>query len=83
MDEEYNEDQIGELHDQDIGAQDQVGQKLLEHAVDDFIEDKQGRFRALHKEFTDKDDPQIQARSMQFVKHADYYKPGEDPEEAD
>jgi len=81
MDEEYNEDKIGELHDVDIGAKDQVEKKLFSLAVDEFIEDKKGRFRELHKEYGATGDVQLLAKYEKNVIHEDQYLNGEDPEE--
>ena len=38
MDEEYDEDKIGELYEEDVDAKDQVDKKVLTDACDEFIE---------------------------------------------
>ena len=40
MEEEYNDDKIGELDEQQIEAQDLIQKKVIEDAVDEFIEEK-------------------------------------------
>jgi len=51
MDEEYDEDKIGELYEEDVNAKDQVDKKVLEEACDEFIEGTKQRFLGLVKEF--------------------------------
>lgn len=51
MDEEYNDNKIGELDEDQIEAQDLIQQKALDDAVDEFIEDKKQRFPDHYKEF--------------------------------
>ena len=51
MEEEYNDDQIGQLEEEEVDAEDQINQNQLEDAVDEFIDDKKRWFRKLHKTF--------------------------------
>lgn len=39
MDEEYDEDKIGELYEEDVEAEDKIDKKVLDDACDEFIED--------------------------------------------
>lgn len=56
MDQEYNEDQIGELSDTEVQQDDQIDQKVVHDAVNEFIEDKKGFFRHLHKNYAEEGD---------------------------
>ena len=51
MDEEYDDAQIGGLDGEEIEAAEQVQQKVLDEAVDEFIVDKKQRFPDHYKEF--------------------------------
>lgn len=51
MDEEYDEDKIGELMEEEVEAHDQIDKKVLDDACDEFIEDTKARFYGLAKEF--------------------------------
>lgn len=51
MDEEYDDAQIGGLDGEEIEAAEQVPQKALDEAVDEFIVDKKQRFPDHYKEF--------------------------------
>jgi hypothetical protein len=51
MDEEYNEDKIGGLDDEEIEVEEKIKAKDLDDAMDEFIEEKQARFTKLHTEF--------------------------------
>lgn len=53
MDEEYNEDQIGELMEEEIDARDKINKRVLDEACDEFIEGTKRRFLDLAKEFGD------------------------------
>lgn len=53
MDEEYDEDKIGELYEEDVQAVDKINKKVLDEACDEFIEDKKRWFMDLAKEFGD------------------------------
>lgn len=49
LEQEYNEDQIGELDEEEVDAKDNIEQEELMEAVDEFIDDKKGWFRTLHR----------------------------------
>lgn len=51
MDEEYDEDKIGELYEEDVEAEDKIDKKVLDDACDEFIEDTKQRFLDLTKGF--------------------------------
>ena len=51
MDEEYDDDKIGELYEEDVMAKDKITQKVLDEACDEFIDDTKKRFLDLAKDF--------------------------------
>ena len=51
MDEEYDDDKIGELDEFDVMAKDKIDQKVLEGACDEFIDETKKRFLDLAKDF--------------------------------
>ena len=51
MDEEYDDDKIGELDEMDVMAKDKITQKVLEGACDEFIDETKKRFLDLAKDF--------------------------------
>ena len=51
MDEEYDDDKIGELYEEDVMAKDKITQKVLEGACDEFIDETKKRFLDLAKDF--------------------------------
>ena len=51
MEDEYNENKIGELDEEQVAAQDLIQQKILDEAVEDFIEEKKQRFPEHYKEY--------------------------------
>lgn len=55
MDEEYDEDKLGGLYDEDIVPKDTVEKKVLDEAVDEFIVGTKQRFLDLAKEFGGED----------------------------
>ena len=50
LEKEYADDQIGELDEDQTYQEDQVNEKLLLGAVDEFIENKRMRFRTLYRQ---------------------------------
>ena len=83
MDEEYDDYKIGELAEEEVEAQDKIDQKVIDEAVDEFIEDTKTRFLDLTKKHgTD------EQRNLlpQYVKasekiHEEDLKDGDMPEE--
>ena len=83
MDEEYDEDKIGGLYDEEILPPTvKNDKKLLEEACNDFIEDTKQRFQGLAKEFgTEKDRILIPNTKCSELVHEEDLKDGDEPEE--
>lgn len=82
MDEEYDEDKIGELDEEDVQAQTKISKKVLDEACDEFIEDKKRWFMDLAKEFGDERAVTLfpPVKSSEVI-HEEDLKNGEEPEE--
>ena len=85
MDEEYDEDKMGDLYGEEIVVKSKKDQKLIiEEAVDEFIDDTKARFLDLAKEFGTEQQQQknlIPNTKPSDLVHADELKEGEEPEE--
>lgn len=82
MDEEYDEDKIGELMEEEVEAEDQIDRKVIEEACDEFIEDTKARFFGLAKEFgNEKATMLIPDTKVSDLIYEEDLKNGEDPEE--
>jgi len=82
MDEEYDEDKIGDLYGEEMDAKDQIDKKVLDDACDEFITDKKRWFMDLAKEFGDEKATQLfpDIKSSEVI-HEEDLKDGEEPEE--
>ena len=82
LDEEYDEDKIGELMEEEVEAKDKVDKKVIEAACDEFIEGQKRRFYALAKEFGNEKATDLIAdsKASDLVYETDLQN-GEEPEE--
>ena len=85
MEEEYNDDKIGELDEQQIEAQDLIQKKVIDDAVDEFIEEKKQRFPDHYKEYGQVPEEEvgkiIRAKNV-YVPHQDEVEQEPDQEKA-
>ena len=82
MDEEYDEDKIGELYEDEIQAENKIDKKVLDEACNEFIEDKKRWFIDLAKQFGDEKANSLMPdiKSSEII-HEEDLKDGEEPEE--
>lgn len=82
MEEEYAQDQIGELDEEVVDNPNQIKDSLLLEAVDEFIEDKKMWFRDLHHRHGDEEErdiPVLVAKNAEALRQVDLEE-GEDRE---
>ena len=82
MDEEYDEDKIGELYEDEIQAENKIDKKVLDEACNEFIEDKKRWFIDLAKQYGDEKANSLMPdiKSSEII-HEEDLKDGEEPEE--
>ena len=83
MDEEYDDYKIGELDEEDVQAEDRIEKKVLEDAVDEFIEGTKKRFTSLAKEFGNEETLKqlIPDTKVSEMIYEEDLKDGDEPEE--
>lgn len=82
MDEEYDEDKIGELMEEDVEAEDKIDKRVLEEACDEFIEGTKRRFLDLAKEFGNEQTLKLipDVKASELI-HEEDLRDGDEPEE--
>ena len=82
MDEEYDEDKIGELYEDEIQAENKIDKKVLDEACNEFIEDKKRWFMDLAKQYGDEKANSLMPdiKPSELI-HEEDLKDGEEPEE--
>lgn len=82
IEEEYDDDKIGELDDMEVQAENKIDKKALDDACNEFIEDKKRWFIDLAKQYGDeKANTLIPDTKPSDVVHEEDLKDGEEPEE--